>query len=115
MPELPEVETVARDLRGLVVGARRAEVRVSWRRALRSQAEGGGGEAVVGRAIVGTARRAKLVVLDLDGGLGPDGEQLPDDGVVLTIHLKMTGQLFVVRADQRDDPYVRLVLGFEDG
>ena len=30
MPELPEVETVARDLRGLVVGARIVGVRVNW-------------------------------------------------------------------------------------
>jgi formamidopyrimidine-DNA glycosylase len=33
----------------------------------------------------------------------------------LTIHLKMTGQLFVVPADAPDDPYVRLVLELEDG
>ena len=115
MPELPEVETVARDLRGLVVGARIAEVRVSWLKTLRSQDEGAFAEAVVGRAIVGTSRRAKLVVLDLDGGLGADREALPDDGAAITIHLKMTGQLFVVRADQPEDPYVRLVMGFEDG
>ena len=33
----------------------------------------------------------------------------------LTIHLKMTGQLFVVPADAPEDPYVRLVLELEDG
>ncbi len=115
MPELPEVETVARDLRGLVVGARIAEVRVSWLKTLRSQDEGAFADAVIGRGIVGTSRRAKLVVLDLDGGLGPDREPLADDGAVITIHLKMTGQLFVVQADQPEDPYVRLVLAFEDG
>ena len=91
MPELPEVETVARDLRGLVVGARIAEIRVSWLKTLRSQDEGAFAEAVVGRAIVGTSRRAKLVVLELDGGLGADREALPDDGAAITIHLKMTG------------------------
>src|SRR5262245_6406188 len=115
MPELPEVETVARDLRGLVVGARISEVRVSWLRTLRSQDEGAFADAVIGRAIVGTSRRAKLVVLDLDGGVGADGEPLPDDGAAITIHLKMTGQLFVVRAGMAEDPYVRLVIGFEDG
>ena len=115
MPELPEVETVARDLRGLVVGARISEVRVSWLKTLRSQDEGAFAEAVVGRGIVGTSRRAKLVVLDLDGGLSADGAPLPDDGAAITIHLKMTGQLFVVRAEQPEDPYVRLVIAFEDG
>ncbi|MBI3751123.1 MAG: bifunctional DNA-formamidopyrimidine glycosylase/DNA-(apurinic or apyrimidinic site) lyase [Chloroflexi bacterium] len=103
MPELPEVETVARDLRGLVVGARIADVRVSWIRTLRSQDEAAFRAAIVGRTIVGTSRRAKLVVLDLD------------DGGAITIHLKMTGQLFVVPAAQSVDGYVRLVMAFEDG
>src|SRR5688572_145383 len=115
MPELPEVETVARDLRGLVVGARIAGVRVSWLRTLRSQDPEAFESAVVGRTIVGTSRRAKLVVLDLDGGIDESGRPLADDGAAVTIHLKMTGQLFVVRAGQAEDPYTRLVLEFEDG
>src|SRR5829696_2526554 len=115
MPELPEVETVARDLRGLVVGARIVDARVLWLKTLRSQDEGAFVDAVAGRTITGTSRRAKLVVLDLDGGLAADGQPLPDDGTAITIHLKMTGQLFVTRAEQPEDPYVRLVLGFEDG
>src|SRR6185503_6125118 len=103
MPELPEVETVARDLRGLVVGARITGIRCSWLRTLRSHDPEAFARAVVGREIVGTSRRAKLVVLDLD------------DGGAITIHLKMTGQLFVVRRGQMEDPYIRLVLEFEDG
>ena len=103
MPELPEVETVARDLRGLVVGARITGARVSWLKTLRSGDPEAFAVAVVGRTIVGTSRRAKLVVLDLD------------DGSAITIHLKMTGQLFVVRAGVMEDPYIRLVLTFEDG
>jgi formamidopyrimidine-DNA glycosylase len=103
MPELPEVETVARDLRGLVVGARITGVRVSWLRTLRSQDPDAFAAAVVGRTITGTSRRAKLVVLDLD------------DGGAITIHLKMTGQLFVVPGPQPVDGYVRLVLELADG
>jgi formamidopyrimidine-DNA glycosylase len=103
MPELPEVETVARDLRGLVVGARITGVRNSWIRTIRSQDLAAFSAAVVGRTITGTSRRAKLVVLDLD------------DASVITIHLKMTGQLFVVRSGAMEDPYIRLVLEFADG
>jgi formamidopyrimidine-DNA glycosylase len=103
MPELPEVETVARDLRGLVVGARITGVRCSWLKTLRSGDPAAFAAAVVGRTITGTSRRAKLVVLDLD------------DGSAITIHLKMTGQLFVVRSGAMEDPYLRLVLTFEDG
>ena len=103
MPELPEVETVARDLRGLVVGARITGVRVTWLKTLRSGDVAAFEAAVVGRTIVGTSRRAKLVVLELD------------DGAAITIHLKMTGQLFVVRAGVMEDPYIRIVLAFADG
>jgi formamidopyrimidine-DNA glycosylase len=103
MPELPEVETVARDLRGLVTGATIAAVRCTWSRTLRSGDLDAFATAVVGRRITGTSRRAKLVVLDLD------------DRGAITIHLKMTGQLFVVPAADPDDPYVRLALAFDDG
>ena len=103
MPELPEVETVARDLRGLVVGASIGGVRVTWLRTLRSQDPVAFAARVIGRTIVGTGRRAKLVVLDLD------------DGSAITIHLKMTGQLFVVPAATPVDPYVRVVLELVDG
>ncbi len=49
MPELPEVETVARDLRGLVVGARVTGVRVNWLKTLRSGDVAAFEAAVVGR------------------------------------------------------------------
>ena len=48
-------------------------------------------------------RRAKQVVIELSGGRA------------LTIHLKMTGQLFVVPTDLPVDPYVRLILRLADG
>ncbi len=103
MPELPEVETVARDLRGHVIGATIRGVRVSWRRTLRSEDPDAFAAAVVGRTITGVGRRAKLVVVELS------------DGSAVTIHLKMTGQLFVVPAATPEDAYIRLVLEFDDG
>jgi len=98
MPELPEVETVARDLRPRLVGAEIVGVRSSWARTLRNVDAESFAAAVTGRTIEAVGRRAKLLVVELSGGLG------------LTIHLKMTGQLFVVGSGARDDPYVRLVL-----
>ncbi len=103
MPELPEVETVSRDLRGLVLGAEISGVRLEWVRTLRSEDPDAFRAAVVGRRIEEVGRRAKLVVLVLDGNLA------------ITIHLKMTGQLFVVPGDAPADPYVRLVLELADG
>jgi formamidopyrimidine-DNA glycosylase len=103
MPELPEVETVARDLRPRIVGATIVGARCSWARTLRSQTPEAFAAAVAGRRVEAVARRAKQIVIDLSGG------------TALTIHLKMTGQLFVVPAELPVDPYVRLVLELADG
>ena len=109
MPELPEVETVARDLRRhllpegggprpVIVGAR-----VGWARTLRDEDPAAFIAGVAGRRIMAVGRRGKQVVIDLDGG------------AFLTVHLKMTGQLFVVPASLARDPYERLALALDDG
>ncbi|HUP54208.1 MAG TPA: bifunctional DNA-formamidopyrimidine glycosylase/DNA-(apurinic or apyrimidinic site) lyase [Methylomirabilota bacterium] len=103
MPELPEVETVARDLRPHLVGATIVGARSSWARTLRTHDAIAFAEGVSGRTVESVGRRAKQLVIGLTGE------------AALTIHLKMTGQLFVVPASATDDPYVRLVLELEDG
>jgi hypothetical protein len=103
MPELPEVETVARDLRPRLVGATIVGARVSWARTLRTHDPVAFADAIAGREVLAVGRRAKQLVIDLSGS------------AALTIHLKMTGQLFVVPADVPEDPYVRLVLELADG
>jgi formamidopyrimidine-DNA glycosylase len=103
MPELPEVETVARDLSPRIVGATIAGARCSWARTLRTHTPEAFADAVAGREVLGVGRRGKQVVVDLSGD------------AALTVHLKMTGQLFVVPAETPVDPYVRLVLELADG
>src|SRR3954467_14067499 len=110
MPELPEVETVARDLRrhllpaeARVPGPTIVGARLLWHRTLRAGDEDAFWEGVVGRRIEAVGRRGKQLVVDLAGG------------VFLTIHLKMTGQLFVVPATMPSDAYLRLVLALDDG
>jgi formamidopyrimidine-DNA glycosylase len=103
MPELPEVETVARDLRPLITGATIVDATTLWARTLRGLDPEAFAVGVAGRRIEGVSRRGKQVVVTLDGG------------AFLTIHLKMTGQLFVVPQGGPEDPYVRLVIELEDG
>ena len=103
MPELPEVETVARDLRPKILGATIVGARCSWARTLRTHSPEAFAEAVAGRRVEAVGRRAKQVVIELSGE------------AALTVHLKMTGQLFVVPASAPEDPYVRLVLELADG
>ena len=112
MPELPEVETVARDLRRRLLpggdppvglGPVITGARVHWARTLRTGDEASFRDAVVGRRIEAIGRRGKQLVVDLSGG------------AFLTIHLKMTGQLFVVPAATPEDGYTRLVVALDDG
>ncbi len=91
MPELPEVETVRRELEPWLVGRR-------IRRARRVDAPRGpkyaGLERARGRRILGVARRGKFLLLPLSGGLE------------LVIHLGMTGTLTA----REPDGHVRAVL-----
>jgi formamidopyrimidine-DNA glycosylase len=103
MPELPEVETVARDLRPLITGATIVDATTLWPRTLRGITPAEFADGVAGRRVETVGRRGKQLVVNLSGD------------AFLTIHLKMTGQLFVVPQGRPEDPYVRLVLSLEDG
>src|SRR5262249_54059565 len=84
--ELPEVETVVRDLRPLVVGRTIAALSRTSDRALRRPWQAEWAARLAGRRIEGVRRRGKWILLDLDGGLH------------LVMHLGMTGQLTLARA-----------------
>jgi formamidopyrimidine-DNA glycosylase len=103
MPELPEVETVARDLRGLIVGATITGARYDWPRTIAGVPAELFPLLVAGHRVEGVGRRAKFVLVELDGGL------------VLSFQLKMTGQIFVVPAGAPADRHVRVVIDLADG
>jgi formamidopyrimidine-DNA glycosylase len=81
MPELPEVETVKRDLCAHVVGKKIATVTVRDARVIRQPRERAFVRALQGQGIESAGRRAKVLLLNLSSGK------------TLTVHLKMTGQL----------------------
>ena len=68
MPELPETETIARDLDRALVGATIVDVAVSRSDVLREITPGRLAARLIGAAIQRAWRRAKLVVLDLSTG-----------------------------------------------
>ena len=103
MPELPEVETVVRDLARLVRGATITGANVFRERNLSTPDAPLFTEAVRGRRILGTRRRAKWIIVELSGG------------ILLLVHLRMTGQLLVLPATAERDSYVRLSLSLDDG
>ncbi len=103
VPELPEVETVARDLLRLVGGATVRDGRILRPANLSTPDPVTFTRAIAGRRIEGVRRRAKWILIDLEGGL------------ILMVHLRMTGQLLVLPLIAPLDPYVRAVLRLDDG
>jgi formamidopyrimidine-DNA glycosylase len=112
MPELPEVETIARRLREHCLGREVAEVVVLREKSFRGQER-----LVVGARLERISRRAKILNITLS------------NHQILLVHLKMTGQLIFVddqvrvggghpTADWvRDLPsaHTRVILRFSDG
>ena len=90
MPELPEVETIARDLRPDLTGARIAGVRVLRPDILRQTTPAAFARALRDRRIVRVTRRAKHLVLVLD------------DAARIIVQPRMTGSLYVTAGGDRD-------------
>jgi formamidopyrimidine-DNA glycosylase len=102
MPELPEVETVARGLRDSLLGRTITRVTVGWPRTIARPGVAGFTERVAGQRATLIGRRGKYVIIGLSGGY-------------LLVHLKMSGRLYVVGADEPSDQHVHVLFDLDDG
>jgi formamidopyrimidine-DNA glycosylase len=102
VPELPEVETVVRDLRPLLVDKQITRVQESGQR-LRLAWAPEWARLLVGSRVRQIQRRGKWIVLGLDRG--------PH----LVIHLGMTGQLCVATCDDPLRDHTHLILDLRPG
>ncbi len=102
MPELPEVETVVRDLRPQLTGRRITSVQVSGL-ALRKPWVADWHEELVNRKMLAVERRGKWIVVRLEKGRH------------LVLHLGMSGQLTVKDAAEPMQDHVHLIFGIHDG
>lgn len=99
MPELPEVETIRRQLEAVVKGKTidRAEV-------IEKKMFEGDSRELAGKKIVGAGRTAKVLRIMLD------------DGSALLIHFKLNGQLLLETPERTfDRRFTRVILYFTDG
>lgn len=103
MPELPEVETIRRDLDRTAVGHVIERAEVLWEREIGFPSATEFAHDIRRRRIESTGRRAKYLLLHLS------------DGAVLLVHLKMTGQLLYVDASAPPNPHARVVLHLDRG
>lgn len=102
MPELPEVETIVRDLRRLLRGAVIREVEVLRPDLIGGGDAGGFAAALRGGRIHEVSRRAKNLVFDL----GADR---------LVVNLGMTGRLLVASDGETDPSHLGVRFRLDDG
>lgn len=97
MPELPEVETVARRIEKDVVGRTIVSADVRWARTLATPSVQKFKQEIVGQTVKSVSRRAKYLILNLEN-------------YNLLIHLKMSGDLTVRKGKIKPEKHDRLVL-----
>jgi len=121
MPELPEVETIVRQLQRAIVGKKIKNTQILLPKIVKAP-RGAFLKATTGATITRVWRRAKLLVLELNNGWG------------LLIHLKMTGQLIYtktrnvipaeagiqdsgsrLKAGMTNQKYTHVIFNFSDG
>jgi formamidopyrimidine-DNA glycosylase len=107
MPELPEVETIARSLRSgngsIPLPERRIKrFQTSWPRHVDRPSISAFRRRVNGQTIRAVDRRAKYLVFPLDQG-------------TLLVHLRMSGDLFLRPPDAEQDDYVHSIFHLDNG
>ena len=108
MPELPEVETIRRDLESRVVGRCFTGVTIAPDTGkavpvLKGIDEASFREGIVGARIEAVERRGKYLALRLD------------TGAALVVHLRMTGALLHRRPQDPPERFLRIILHLDDG
>lgn len=102
MPELPEVETIARSLLPELEGGTILSAEVRWARTLALPSPVSFKKKVAGQKITGVSRRAKYLII-----------QLQDYS--LLIHLRMSGDLLFRDAGDKPEKHDRVVFELSSG
>src|SRR4051812_48073922 len=104
MPELPEVETVRTGLEPKLVGRRFEDVEIADSRLTRPVDPAEVAAELTGERVAAVGRRGKYLIVRFESGL------------VLLIHLRMTGSLVhTTNGAAVSDPHSRAVVRLDDG
>jgi formamidopyrimidine-DNA glycosylase len=101
MPEMPEVETIARQLRESIIGKRMVEVKLSGL-SLRKPVAKNFSSIVRGRSIISIHRRGKYLLVEL----APKA--------FLLVHLGMSGRILYLQRSSEGIKHVHAVFRFSD-
>ncbi len=102
MPELPEVETIARTLRPALVDAEIRDADVRWARTVATSSARKFREQIRGQKILAVGRRAKFLHLTLSAGS-------------LFVHLRMSGDLFIKGENDPPEKHDRVRFSLSNG
>ena len=103
MPELPEVETIRRELERESVGKKIKAVEVHGTRTVRRQTKKAFATRLDGAKITGVERKGKYLLVKLDSG------------DLLVIHLRMSGQLLRTAAKDPVVKHTHVIITFTQG
>jgi formamidopyrimidine-DNA glycosylase len=103
MPELPEVETIRRDLETRVVGRSFRSVQLLWPKAVRQPTPEEFSRRLAGQKIESLDRRGKYLIFHLSGGES------------LILHLRMSGWLNHAPSGSPPELYCRNIFFMDDG
>jgi len=102
MPELPEVETIARSLKPELVGKTILSADLRWARTLATPSPAQFKKQIAGQKILDISRRAKYIVIRLET-------------YSFLVHLRMSGDLLVREGKIKPEKHDRLLLHLSDG
>jgi len=122
MPELPEVETIARGLAPELTGRRITEVEVFNAGSVQGDREVFDA-CTPGRVIAGVGRRGKLLLVHLEKERRQgaacravlDHRPAGDTPDMLAFHLRMSGRLFIYGPEQLPGPHTRIIITLDSG
>ncbi len=103
MPELPEVEMVARHLRALVVGRMITKAELLWPRTAPEQTARQFAAGLKGARVEAVGRRGKYILVQLHTGR------------TLLVHLRMTGRFFYLDSQAEMPAHTRAIFQLDNG
>ncbi len=103
MPELPEVETVKRGLAASITGKKIKGVETDLPKMIRGKTLSDFADSVTGARITGVNRRGKHLLINLS------------NGSTIVGHLKMTGQLLVVKTVEPVEKWTHVIIRLSGG
>jgi formamidopyrimidine-DNA glycosylase len=102
MPELPEVETVRRTLKNVIIGKKVKQINIFYDKMLLNENKDSFKAKLQGKTIIDISRYAKYLIFEFED-------------VSLVSHLRMEGKYFITLASVPHQKHEHIIFEFEDG